>query len=192
MIHTRLLAADEVMIVNGIPVTTPQRTVLDLVLSSDRLRAVSILDSALNGKLIDPADIPDMRRRGWRRRGAAIARGWWDLADGRAQSPLETDVRLIATDADMPPDELQYPVRDSWGTLLGYGDLAWLRPGRRTLIAEADGKEPHSRPQALFRDRHRANDFITTGDVDIVRFTAADTYRKAYIVSQLRRLLGRE
>ncbi|HYN75333.1 MAG TPA: hypothetical protein VEV13_03975 [Candidatus Limnocylindria bacterium] len=189
MVHTRLLAGDEVMELGGFRVTTPQRTVLDLVLSSDRLRAVSILDSALNGQLIASTDLTEMRRRGRGRRGAALARGWWDLADDRAQSPLETSVRLIAVDAHMPPDDLQHPVRDAFGVLLGYGDLAWLRPGRRTLIGEADGREPHDRPQALYRDRHRANDFVTSGNVDVVRFTAADTRRKAYIVSQLRRLL---
>ena len=99
-------------------------------------------------------------------------------------------MRLIAVDADMPPDDLQHEVRDAYGTLLGYGDLAWLRPGRRTLIAEADGREPHELPKALFRDRYRANDFVATDEVDVIRFTWEDTRRKPYIVSQLRKLLG--
>ncbi len=208
-IHPRLLGADEsttlgphdVPALEGIRVTTSRRTVLDLVLDAAagdvaapllkrRERAVQILDSALNKKLIVPGDFREMRHRAWRRRGAAISRPWWGLADGRAQSPLETTVRLIATDAKMPPDELQYVVRDRFGQELGEGDMAWLRPGRRTLVGEVDGREPHDTPTALYRDRYRANDFLATGEVDIVRFTAADCRRPAYIVSTLRRLLA--
>ncbi len=116
---------------------------------------------------------------------------WWRLADGRAQSPLETDVRLIAWDAQLPPDTLQLPIHDVGGVLLGYGDLGWRRDGRRWLVAEADGAEIHDQPRALYRDRHRANDFVATGDVDVIRFTDADCRRPAYVVSTLRRHLDR-
>ena len=131
-----------------------------------------------------------MRRRAFGRRGAEIAASWWKLADGRAESPLESRTRLIVTDADMPPDELQFPVRDKQGILLGYGDLAWRRRGRRTLILETDGREIHDRPEALYRDRHRANDFTTTGEVDVLRSTWEDTIRPAYLLSMLRRNLS--
>ena len=56
------------------------------------------------------------------------------------------------------------------------------------LIAEADGKEPHEQPAALFRDRRRANDFLRTGWVDMVRFTWHDP--ETYVRATLRSHLG--
>jgi hypothetical protein len=119
-VHTQLLRDDEFVTLGPFTLTSPLRTVLDMVLNSRREVAVSALDSALNKKLLVPDDIEEMRRRAFGRRGAEIAAGWWKLADSRAESPLETRTRLIVTDADMPPDELAPPrspdadSRDGW------------------------------------------------------------------------------
>jgi hypothetical protein len=189
-VHTQLLDPDKIQFVDGFLVTNPQRTVLDLVLSSRREVAVSLLDSALNKQLLCMSDLADMRIDGRGRRGAARAASWWDLADARAQSPLETRARLITSDAGMPPDELQYPVHDRAGVLLGYGDLAWKRRGRRTLILETDGRDVHGQPFALYRDRYRSNDFTSAGTVDLLRATWRDVVRPAYLLSLLRRNLA--
>ncbi len=162
----------------------------DLVLRLPRVTAVSVLDSALHLGLVSAVELPDLRLRTFRRRGAAISSTWWDLADGRAESPLETRVRLRATDFGYPPDSLQQPVYGPNGVLLGYGDLAWRLPGGRLLIAEADGRGPHELPTALFRDRRRANDFSALGTVVMVRFTWDDTMHPEYIRAVLRSHLG--
>jgi hypothetical protein len=200
-VHTRLLDEHEVMEIGGVRLTTPQRTVLDLVLASAsadmrtgiirrRNRAIHILDSALNRKLLLPEDLVALQRAGRGRRGIALCRAWWELADARSESPLETEIRLIAVDANMPPDELQLPVLDDHGVLLGFGDLAWKLRRGRWLVAEADGAEVHESPSALFRDRRRANDFVATGRVVLIRFTWADAQKPAYVVSQIRKNLA--
>ena len=189
-VHTLKLGAAECTVVDGVRTTTIGRTVTDLVLSADRHAAVAILDDVLHQRLLTPEQLPGLRDRARGRRGVERSARWWDLADGRAESPLETRVRLLATDAGYPPDELQLPVRDAYGRVLGFGDLAWWLSGGRALIAEADGKGPHEAPQALFRDRRRANDFLATGRVDIVRFTWEDTLTRGYVAGVLRRHLG--
>lgn len=200
-VHTRRLDEHDVMEIGGVRLTTPQRTVLDLVLASAsddmrtgilqrRNRAIQILDSALNRKLLRPEDLVALQEAGRGRRGIAVCRAWWELADARSESPLETEVRLIAVDADLPPDELQLPVLDDHGVLLGFGDLAWRLRRGRWLIAEADGAEVHESPNALFRDRRRANDFVATGRVVLIRFTWADVQRPAYVVTQIRKNLS--
>lgn len=189
-VHTLKFRPDETTSVDGWPVTTAGRTVTDLLLRERRFEAVSVLDSGLQLGLIDPAELDDLRLRTFRRRGAAISKNWWDLADWRSQSPLETRIRLIAEDCGYPPTDLQYPVRSAAGRVLGYGDLAWKRRGRRILIAEADGRGPHELPGALFRDRERANDFSSVGGIDMVRFTWADTNRNWYVEQVLRGHLG--
>ena len=189
-VHPLKLRPDERTRLDEWPVTTPGRTVTDLVLRLPRLAAVSVLDSALRLDLVSPTELPDLRLRTFRRRGAFISADWWDLADGRADSPLETRVRLLATDFGYPPDDLQHPVYGPDCELLGYGDLAWRMPSGRTLIAEADGRGPHELPTALFRDRRRANGFSAVGTIEMVRFTWADTLQPEYIRAVLRSHLG--
>jgi very-short-patch-repair endonuclease len=42
------------------------------------------------------------------------------------------------------------------------------------LVLEADGREVHSTPDALYRDRWRANALVALGH-DVIRCTWADT-----------------
>ncbi|NBE82494.1 type IV toxin-antitoxin system AbiEi family antitoxin domain-containing protein [Micromonospora rubida] len=177
VVHQLTVSAGDIVRVAGTPVTSPLRTVTDVILRQSRYPAVSVLDSALNAGLITAEDLamaPALLRG---RRGAVAARGYLVEADGRSQSPLESRSRLRCVDGGVPPDELQLEVRDEDGHLLGIGDLGW-RAAR--LIAEADGGGPHSTPDALFADRRRQNRLINAG-WRILRFTWADTLRPDYI-----------
>ncbi|SCE67908.1 Transcriptional regulator, AbiEi antitoxin, Type IV TA system [Micromonospora viridifaciens] len=176
---------EAVTTVDNVPVTGPLLTVAELILRQPRYPSVSVLDSALNRGLIsadDLAAIPSMIRG---RRGAVAARGYLTEANGLAQSPLETRTRLRCVDGRVPPDCLQLEVRDDDGYLLGVGDMGW-RAAR--VIAEADGRDVHSAPNALFGDRHRQNRLVNAGWT-VLRFTWSDTLRPDYIPSVVRRAL---
>jgi hypothetical protein len=191
-IRTRQLCVGtgETTLVQGLRVTRPLRTLVDAALDLDRAHALSVIDSALNlgAVTLDEVTTEVTTCRG--RPGVRALRGVLPLVDARAQSPLETRIRLACIDGGVPPDDLQFPVRDQWGTLLGLADLAWWRGLRRPLIVEADGAGPHSVPYALFRDRYRANDF-TLADVDMLRFTWPDAIRRYYVSGTVRRALAR-
>jgi hypothetical protein len=178
----------EVCVVGGFPVTTLCRTLADSCGALDRWCGLGMLDSALHLELLSPEQLVDVALLAVGRRGAVQLRELLGIADGRAASPLESRVRLHACDAGVPPDELQWPVRDRHGVVVGYTDMAWLRPGRRPLIAEADGEGAHGIPRAITHDRHRQNDFVGA-DADILRFTWADSMRRGYIATTLRRSL---
>jgi hypothetical protein len=93
---------------------------------------------------------------------------------------LSSRVRLICIDGDLPPDDLQYPVRNSNGWTVAIGDLGWFKKRRRPLLAEADGKEPHGLPKPVYRDRKRGNSLV--GELcDTVRFVWEDTWKPSYI-----------
>jgi hypothetical protein len=169
--------------------TTVARTTADLLRSLPRFDAVALLDGLLHSGRLSYVDLELVRATLVGGRGAVAARRAVDECDGRAESPLETRVRLIAADAGMPPHELQLAVRDESGRLLGRADLAWFRPGRRTLLVEADGAAWHDAPVALYRDRRRANDLAATSAFDVLRFTWQDVARRAYVVATLRRHL---
>ncbi|MBQ0904254.1 type IV toxin-antitoxin system AbiEi family antitoxin domain-containing protein [Micromonospora sp. U21] len=166
--------------------TAPLRTLADLTLRADRFSAVSVLDSALNRRLVAADDLLSIPRliRGWR--GAVVARGYLNEEDGRAQSPVETRARLRCVDGRVPPDALQLEVRDDDGCLLGIGDLGW-RPPR--VIAEADGRDAHDTPHPAFADRRRQNRLVNAGWT-VLRFTWSDTLRPDYIPWTVRQAIA--
>lgn len=185
VVHQLVLGPAQVGRVHGIAVTVPVRTVADLVLRADRFAAVSVLDSALNRQVVtvdELARVPALLRG---RRGAVEARRHLAEADGRAQSPLETRTRLRCVDGRVPPDVLQIPVRDDDGCLLGVGDLGWRGP---RVIAEADGREPHATPDAVFADRRRQNRLVNAGWA-VLRFTWRDTLTPDYIPHTVRQAI---
>jgi hypothetical protein len=172
--------------VRGIATTSPLRTVVDIILTAPRYPAVSVLDSALNRRLVTEDDlslVPALIRR---RRGAVAARRYLTEADGRAQSPLETRTRLRCVDGRVPPDALQLEVRDADGYLLGIGDLGWRGP---RIVAEADGRAAHDTPDAVFADRRRQNRLANAGWA-ILRFTWQDTLDPGYIPWTVRQAIA--
>ncbi|GAB3151253.1 type IV toxin-antitoxin system AbiEi family antitoxin domain-containing protein [Micromonospora sonneratiae] len=186
IIHQLTIGAAQLCDVAGIPVTRPVRTVADIIVRADRFTAVSVLDSAVNRQVVTAEEfamIPGLIRG---RRGAVAARGYLAECDGRAQSPLETRLRLRCVDGRVAPDVLQHEVRDRDGCLLGVGDLAWLAA---RLIGEADGREVHGTPEAVYQDRWRQNRIVNAG-WRILRFTWDDTMRPDYIPFVVRNALA--
>ncbi|MFC3503638.1 type IV toxin-antitoxin system AbiEi family antitoxin domain-containing protein [Micromonospora krabiensis] len=176
-VHQLTVTPGDLAGVVGLKVTSPLRTVSDVILKVDRFAAVSVLDSALNRGLVTPDDLLAVPGMIHGRRGAVAARGYLAEADGRAQSPLETRTRLRCVDGRVPPDALQLEVRDHDGYLLGIGDLGWRAP---RVLAEADGRDSHDTPDAVFADRRRQNRLVNAGWT-VLRFTWADTLRPDYI-----------
>ncbi|WP_345556268.1 type IV toxin-antitoxin system AbiEi family antitoxin domain-containing protein [Streptomonospora halophila] len=174
----------EVAVRGGIRLTTPGRTLRDAVLVSDRLTAVSILDSAVQRGAVAADQLPGLRTANAGRPGAVRTGAWWSLADGRAQSSLESRIRLVCHDAGVPPETLQYPVYRADGTLAGRADLAWPSRG---VIAEADGRGPHALPEALYVDRRRQNSMVSTPErLVMLRFTWRDLQRPDEIAAAVR------
>lgn len=182
------VTAAEVDEVDGFRVRQLGISVVDASLMLDRVHTLCLLDWALRAGVHSPDSLETVLATIRRRPGAVHVREMAALADGRAGSPLESRVRLACIDGDVAPDDLQYPVLDLRGRVVGYGDLAWLRRAR-PLIGEADGEEVHSRPRAVFYDRWRSNEFVTRS-CDIVRFTWSDALRPVYVQQIVRAALA--
>lgn len=184
-IHFWKLSTDEVCVVGGVPATTVARTLADSARLLPRMQAVSCLDSALNLGLISIQELLDLRGRMSRKRQCVAGRLRLLEARVGAQSPLETRVRLRASDAGLEPDALQVPIRSVSSVLLGYGDMGYELPDGSWLIVEADGLRYHDQPDALLHDRRRQNAFLNARVASIVRFTWDDATHDAYIPSVL-------
>lgn len=183
--HARAMGLGDVELINGVALTSPARTLLDLAGSLPRLDAVWAVDSALRDGVASRAAI----ERSWLQRPAApgerIARERIDEADGKAESILETAGRLALADAGLPLPIAQYRVAD------GQGFVAFLDGGypRHRLGLEFDGQEPHSTPEAVFRDRERQNRLAALGWT-VLRFTWWDVmYGTPSYVAQVRTML---
>ena len=186
--HQFVLRADETTVVDGIPVTTPARTVADLILRTGRMSAVSVLDSSLNRRILIEEELDLVRALIAGKRGAARARPWIAEADARAESPLETRVRLRAIDGGIAPDELQFRVRARTGGIIAIADFAWLRFGVG-VVGEADGVDAHDNPIAVFRDRTRQNNIVGAGYWPI-RFAWPDTVDAGTVPRMIRKAIA--
>jgi hypothetical protein len=156
--RTRHLDPPDVTAVDGIPVTTPARTLVDLamVLRPGRLRRV--VDGALADRRVDFEALDETFGavgRGGRRGRAAMGRILLELGPGTAvpESELEHRVLALLRQAKIEPPELQ--THPAWlPTPAGRVDFAW--PAAR-LVLEADGRRWHTRDADHERDLDRDN-----------------------------------
>ena len=150
---SRQLTDSDVVEVGGIPVTTPLRTACDLGRLLHRDQALAALDSLLRlGHFSRERLIVEVVRfRGMR--NVTRLRELAPLADGRAESPGESILRLRWLDCtDLPRPDLQVEVDGPWGVYrldlavegLGFG-------------AEYDGVEWHGPDQEAHDEERRGN-----------------------------------
>jgi hypothetical protein len=183
-IHRLQLADDERTTRLGQPVTTPSRTWRDLagVLDPPSLLAVTDQLVRLSGGRQGLRDQLARRPRG---RGCARARTVLDLADPRAESPMESVVRWLFYDGGLPAPELQYVVRNAAGVFLARADFAW--PDHRVLV-EFDG-DLHRERDVFVKDLRRQNGVLAEGWT-MLRYTSADALgRGDDMVAEVRRAL---
>jgi Protein of unknown function (DUF559) len=112
VVHSYELADDEVRMVRGMRVTTPARTAFDIGRRLPVAKATPILDALLNATGIKPADVMALADRHRGARGIRRLRAALELADGGAESPQESRVRLLLVGAGLPKPETQIEFRD--------------------------------------------------------------------------------
>jgi very-short-patch-repair endonuclease len=153
---------------DGLRVTTVVRTLLDCAATLALDEAVVIVDSALRKGRVTPAELATAAR-GLRGRHATRVRAVMGLVDPRAESVLESLLRVLLAMAGLVPDESQYVIRDRSGRMARV-DFAYLRA---RLVVEADGFEFHSKRADYRRDRQKSNLFCRL-DWSLLRFTWED------------------
>ncbi|MGH3745419.1 MAG: hypothetical protein ACRDTP_11215 [Mycobacteriales bacterium] len=174
-----------VVIVDGIRVTDPVRTVFDLARTGAPVEGVVAADAALHAGLVS---VEQLRRslgavRGLH--GASRARDAVRRCREGAQSPMETRLRLLLVSAGLPEPVLQHPVRTSLGEL--HLDLAW--PHARIGV-EYDGYTWHSDQETFARDRRRWRALAAAG-WDMHPVPHADVRHPHALLSALRAALAR-
>jgi len=181
-IRTAALPAHEV-IRAPIPRTTPMRTCLDIAREPDLLEAVVALDIALARGRVTAESLVEAAHRLVAIPGSHRARLATGLADGRAESPQESRLRVTLALAGLSPVP-QYEVRDANGRFVARVDLAFVA---ERLAVEYEGSW-HWEPGQLRRDRQRL-DRLTAAGWRVVHVTAQDLRDPSPLVARIRALL---
>ncbi|MGZ4637621.1 MAG: type IV toxin-antitoxin system AbiEi family antitoxin domain-containing protein [Actinomycetes bacterium] len=148
-----LTEARDVVEVEGIRVTTPLRTALDLACNLRRRGGLAALDGFMREHDLRRDQMRRELQRYFRRRGVVQARALVELADPRAESPGESWTRLEIHDRDLPAPTPQVWVYDDQGLPLFRLDLAWRR---RKVAAEYDGRDFHGEDRRAHDEERRA------------------------------------
>ncbi len=184
----------DVVVSGALRLTSAARTLVDCAREWDLEDGVVAIDAALLAERTDPGRL---------RSAASAARSWPGgrtaaravaLADGRAESPLETRGRLRIVGAGLPSPGLQVEIR-AGGRLVAVVD-AWFDDA--AVAVEFDGRVKYPDPrrgrtagQVLWEEKRR-EDELRALDIAVLRIADADVgsgWPRAE--DRLRRLLSR-
>jgi hypothetical protein len=180
-------------VLNGIPVTTAVRSVIDIGATAPWLTERA-LDAGVRRGLFTVADAVRLVARVGRsgRRGVGVIRPLLDERlswVGASESALEDSFRGIISKSGLPMPVSQYEVYDALGDFVCRADFAY--PQDRLLI-ELDGSAYHTDRVDFQRDRSRQNRAALQG-WRFLRYTWFDvTERRQVMVWQIRSALADE
>ena len=182
VVHRSVLPPDERTVLDGIPVTTTPRTLLDLaaVVSGRRLKRA--VNEAEVLRLTDALSVPDLLHRYPGRRGTAAlcaieVRGGGEVT----RSELERRFLTLIEQFGLPRPSMN-------ATRGGYEVDAIYATAR--LIVEIDGRDVHTTKQTFDEDRERDRTLAVQG-WRVIRLTDHHLKTQAEaIADDLRTLLG--
>jgi len=178
---TTVLGRGDVTVVDGVPVTTVARTLVDLasVVPADHL--AKALDTAERLRILDLRSLRAALRRTRGRRGgghAALAAALAEhvaLGTTLTRSELEARFGRLVRDHALPQPRTNVHVEGI--------EVDALWPEQR-LVVELDGWRYHRTERAFERDRERSNLLVVAG-YRVARFTHDDLVRRSDRTAQI-------
>ena len=209
-VHESRLPNEQVVVVDGLRVTTLARTALDLARSRSLPEAMVAVDGAARALALREPGASKKALRGPARAelslravsqiadafdsvrtwpGTVVVRAAIELADPASESPLESRSRGWLVEAKLPQPLVAFPVQGASGRWY-FADFAW--PERR-LLGEADGSGKYGPAEgdivsALRRERRRQRDLEDAGWT-FVRWDSTET-RTTVTTRVARHLVG--
>ena len=170
------LPASDVHVLGAFRTTAPARTLVDCAREWPFEDAVVAMDAALNAGLLSHADLTSavLAQRHWVGIGDAARAA--NLADARAESPLETLGRLRILASGLPAPELQVEIHDARG-FVGRVD-AWYEEA--AVAVEFDGLVKYEAPRngrspaRVLWEEKRREDRLRDLDIRVLRVVRSD------------------
>ncbi len=178
------LTDGETQTLDGLPVTTPERTAFDIGRRGAVRSAVVRLDALARATGFKADDVVRIagshpRSPGPRRLETAL-----ELVDPGAQSPRESYLRLLLIDAGLPRPQTQIPVLGADGIPVAYLDMGW--PDRLVAV-EYDGDQHRTDRRQFVKDVRRLEMLARMGWI-VVRVVAED--RPADVIRRVRQAVA--
>jgi hypothetical protein len=137
-VYQETLDVDDVMLVDGVLVTTPLRTAFDCARWLKGVERVVVVDALAHIGLVSIEEIREYCFSKHRLRNLRVAELLLDDADPGAESPMETRTRMVFVRAGLPRPETQIEVFDpATGAFVARLDMGWRE---LKLAAEYDGE----------------------------------------------------
>ncbi|HJR87089.1 MAG TPA: DUF559 domain-containing protein [Acidimicrobiia bacterium] len=189
LVH-RTRRLQEGTVVEGIPVTTVERTILDCAWYLALPMVEQLYDSAIRKRLTTSTRIADcvgeFGKKGVRGRSRVLRVLDDRRSGGLLGSPAESRILRKMRLAGIEEPERQYVVHLADGTIAVL-DFAWPRPVK---AVEIDGLEAHSSAKQLESDLTRQNLLFEIG-WKLRRFTGRAVYRNPdFVVAEIARFLA--
>jgi len=180
--RSRVLAAGDVTALDGLPITTPARTLLDLAAALTTARLSTAVSRAEQRRLLDFADLHALVDRHPHRAGSPALRAvLQSYAAHDTRSALEDLIAELCQ---------RHAIERPQDNVILHGhvrDFAW--PPRK-LVVEGDSYSWHRSPTALDSDRERDVTLALAG-WRTLRFTYAQvTRRPGYVADAIRAALA--
>lgn len=179
-VHAAPFGDDEIVEVNGILVTTLERTAVDVATSGTFAQALAAFDQALRTDASPEKIAQILADR--RRRGVRVARRALKLADPLSETVAESWSRAQMIEAGLPIPRLQHEFRGRRGTYCS--DFDW----DERVIGEFDGMVKYGRlrkpgttiEDSVMQEKRREDDLRTLGAI-VVRWTWTELEKGAVV-----------
>lgn len=165
----RALGDGETVLLSGLPITSLERTAFDLARRSPLKTAVARFDALAAAAHLDCSGIRDLVSRHRGVRGIRQVEKVLALHDAGAQSPKESWLRLLVTEAGFPRPTTQIPVLTRSGKKY-FLDMGW---DDIKVAIEYDGDHHRTERMQFARDIVRLEELAELGWI-VIR-VAADT-----------------
>ncbi|TCC16185.1 type IV toxin-antitoxin system AbiEi family antitoxin domain-containing protein [Kribbella speibonae] len=185
-VHRGRPAADEVVELGGLHVTSVDRAIVETACTTSYEVGVVLADAALR-RLTTGERLAAVVRRHRHWRGVPAAQAAVLFADGRSESVGESRFRVLLANHGLPTPELQVEIRDTDGRLIGRVDF--LLAG--VLIVEFDGamKYGENAADAVLAEKWR-EDRLRERGFGVLRFGWADLDHPHDTAARIRRALA--
>lgn len=185
VVHRRMqVLPEEIVLIDGIQVTSAARTFLDLAARLPVHHLVAVGDSVLRDHAVSPAELRVILNHRIRYPGKVRARQTIPLLSPLAESPQESRTRALLHLAGLPKPQPQLIVRSPGGTIVARVDLGYED---RRLAIEYDG-DHHRSVERYRRDAARRTTLRELGWY-VIEVTAPDLNRPYPVVAKVRTAL---
>lgn len=173
LVRRDVLLPDEIQTIGDVQVTTPFRTAFDIMRRSGLVEAVVAVDALANRGRFEPDSLLYLAAYHRGARGIGHLADVLTLADRRAESPMETRLRLVLVLRGLPHPAVQHPVLDDERRQAVWLDLAYPDKG---IGIEYEGAV-HTEPDRVLADIDRYTRLVADG-WRIYRYTKHQVIRE--------------